>query len=218
MPRTLNFNPDQPSGAAWVSRLQRLSPEKVDYNDYFYRQRLRALQSVDELVDGVVASLERHGALDNTYVIYTSDNGFHISQHRLPPGKTCGYEEDVNVPLVVRGPGVPAGHVAEVVTAHVDLAPTILALAGAPLAADFDGAPIPLSQSALQAAAKGRNDDGAPRQEQLSVEFWGSGRAEGKYGFSSTQSGGDAARNNTYKAVRVIGPSFNLYYSVRRSG
>ncbi|KAK1991440.1 alkaline phosphatase-like protein [Colletotrichum falcatum] len=63
----------------------------------------------------------------------------HLSKdatHRLQPGKECGCEEDVSVPLIVRGPGVPKGGIAEAVTAHVDLAPAILSLAGAPLRAD----------------------------------------------------------------------------------
>ena len=56
----------------WISALPRQSEENVEYNDHFYRQRLRALQAVDELVDGVFERLEAHGLLDNTYVIYTA--------------------------------------------------------------------------------------------------------------------------------------------------
>ena len=74
---------------------------------HFYRQRLRALQGVDEIVEGVIKRLEDHGILDSTYVIFSSDNGYHIGQHRLQPGKECGYEEDINIPLIIRGPGVP---------------------------------------------------------------------------------------------------------------
>ena len=74
--------------------------------------------------------LADYGILDNTYIIYSTDNGYHISQHRLNPGKECGFEEDINIPLIVRGPGVPVGE-ANVVTAHTDLAPTILKIAGA---------------------------------------------------------------------------------------
>ena len=49
------------------------------------------------------------GQLDNTYIVFTSDNGFHLGQHRLPPGKQTPYETDIHVPLVVRGPGVAPG-------------------------------------------------------------------------------------------------------------
>lgn len=204
VPRTENFNPDKPSGADWIRRQPKLTDEQIAYNDKHYRGRLQALQSVDELVDGVVEKLEKLGILDNTYIFYTTDNGFHISHHRLPPGKECGYEEDINVPLIVRGPGVPKGEIAEVVTAHVDLAPTFLNLAGAPLRADFDGSPIPLSAAELSS--------GPLTREHVNVEYWGWAISEADYGFD----GGDTKRifNNTYKAIRVVGEEYNLYYSI----
>jgi arylsulfatase A-like enzyme len=80
VPRTPNFNPEKPSGANWVRKLPRQSQENVDSNDHFYRQRLRTLQSVDELVDGLFARLELHdGLLDNTYIVFSTDNGYHVS-------------------------------------------------------------------------------------------------------------------------------------------
>lgn len=203
IPRTKNFNPDTPSGANWVRRLPQQSQENVDYNDHFYRQRLRALQSVDELVDGVFQRLESHGLLENTFVFYTTDNGYHIGQHRLQPGKECGFEEDINIPLIVRGPGVPAGEVAGIVTTHVDLAPTILGLAGAPSRADFDGDAIPLTRNGLEVAK-------THRHEHVTVEFWGFAAAEGDYFYGEDR----LIMNNTYKALRIIGESYNLYYSV----
>lgn len=204
VPRTPNFNPDRATGANWVRRLHQQSDENVAFNDHFYRQRLRTLQSVDELVEGVVKRLEALGLLDSTYVFYTTDNGYHIGQHRLQPGKECGFEEDINVPLIVRGPGVPRGEVAEVVTAHVDLAPTILKLAGAPARADFDGEAIPLRKGELGEAVKRRH-------EHVTVEFWGFAASEGKL-FRDDE--GRLTLNNTYKALRVIGEEYNLYYSV----
>jgi N-acetylglucosamine-6-sulfatase len=149
----------------------------LEYNDGFYRARLQALQAVDELVEGVVQKLSDYGILDDTYIIYTADNGYHISQHRLPPGKECGFEEDINVPLIIRGPGVPVGE-ADIVTAHTDLAPTLLKIAGGNYKRDdLDGSPIPLDDSAL-VKAKGE------RQEHVNVEFWGRSIAEGIYHFS----------------------------------
>jgi N-acetylglucosamine-6-sulfatase len=115
--------------------------------------------------------------LDNTYVIYTTDNGYHISQHRLNPGKECGFEEDINIPLVIRGPGVPVGE-AEIVTAHTDLAPTILKLAGGDYTRnDLDGSPIPVDK-------KGLGDAKTKRQEHVNVEFWGRSIPEGIHKFS----------------------------------
>jgi arylsulfatase A-like enzyme len=203
VPRTPNFNPESPSGANWVRNLPRQTQENVDYNDHFYRQRLRTLQSVDELVDAVLARLEAHGLLSNTYVFYTADNGYHIGQHRLQPGKECGFEEDINVPLIVRGPGVPANATTAVVTTHVDLAPTLLQLAGSPLRADFDGEAIPLTTTGLEEAREHRH-------EHVTVEYWGFAAFEGEY----HPGGGRIVGNNTYKAARIVGGGYSFYYSV----
>jgi N-acetylglucosamine-6-sulfatase len=167
---------------------------------------------VDELVDGVVAKLKEHGILDDTYIIYSTDNGYHISQHRLHPGKECGFEEDIHIPLIIRGPGITAGHTSNVVTAHADLSPTILHLAGLDARPDFDGSAIPVTQSALLAVEKS-----GERGEHVNIEFWGLGLPEGKYGFSLDD--GKVVgfgENNTYKALRIISPTHghNLYYSV----
>lgn len=142
----------------------------VDYGDFYYRSRLQALQGVDELVDKLVTRLEKSGQIDNTYIIYTSDNGFHIGQHRLPPGKTCGFEEDIRVPLLIRGPGVPEGYEQDSVTTHIDLAPTIFQLAGIPHRPDFDGTPIPVTP-----------DFAGPRHEHVTVEYWGQAVLEGDF-------------------------------------
>lgn len=135
----------------------------MERNDEFYRSRLRSLQAVDELVDQVFARLKQYGILNNTYIFYSSDNGFHIGQHRLQPGKKCGYEEDINVPLIVRGPGISKGAIVDGPTSHLDLAPTFLNILDIPLRDDFDGAPISL-------AAGGPTVD----RELVQVEFWGS--------------------------------------------
>lgn len=260
VPRGANFNPDRPSGASWVRGLPRHDAASVAYLDHYHRQRLRALQAVDELVGALVARLGAAGALGDTYVVYSSDNGFHLGQHRLPPGKECGYEEDVRVPLLVRGPGVPRGRVEEAVTTHIDLAPTILEMVGVGARPDFDGAAIPLAaggdeeEDVLGDAAGSRKSRGAAwetkRHEHVAVEYWGFALAEGEGGGFGECSLGVAsigkgnfffffwkafvtdswllcadilfedgndrlvALNNTYKAVRIIGEGYDLYYSV----
>ncbi|KAK8096984.1 Arylsulphatase [Apiospora kogelbergensis] len=207
VPRTSNFNPEQASGASWIKTLPRQTPENVDYNDHFYRQRLRALQGVDELVDAVVKKLESNGVLDNTYIFYTTDNGYHIGQHRLQPAKQCSFEEDINIPLIIRGPGIAAGAaVTDVVTTHTDLAPTFLSIAGASLRSDFDGLSIPLLSGTEVGAAA--ND--TRRHEHVSVEHWGFASNEGRL-FDGYQR---LYFNNTYKALRLAGMEHNLHYQV----
>ncbi|BFZ65269.1 hypothetical protein YB2330_006432 [Saitoella coloradoensis] len=211
VPRTPNFNPDTPSGVNWIKKLEKQSENNVEYNDHFYRQRLRALQAVDEIVLNVTARLAEAGLLDDTYIIYTSDNGYHIGQHRLQPGKECGFEEDIAVPLIIRGPGVPKGEVVDgLVTTHVDLAPTLFSIAGIPLREEFDGTLIPLSHKRIKHQKK------HGKKEHAGVEYWGFALEEGEYGFSHHE-GEDVKgyyTNNTYKALRLVGKDYNLYYSV----
>ena len=208
VPRTANFNPEIPSGVSWVRELPKLNQTLIDYHDEFQRSRLRALQSVDEMVGALVESLEKKNLLDNTYVIYTTDNGFHLSQHRLPPGKECPFEEDVHIPLIIRGPGVPSGSTAGVVSSHTDLTPTILKLASGGLERpDLDGSPIPLDAQSLA--------DPTTSGEHVNVEFWGAAVIEGIYGSPFPDAD---ALNNTYKALRLIGDDYNLLYTVWCTG
>ncbi|TRX95422.1 hypothetical protein FHL15_003753 [Xylaria flabelliformis] len=200
VPRTENFNPGHSSGANWILELPQQNQSNVDYNDHYYRQRLRALQAVDELVDGLVARLKEYGILDDTYIVYSSDNGFHIGQHRLQPGKTCGYEEDINVPLIVRGPGVTPNYTTDIVTSHTDLAPTFLELLGIPLRDDFDGKPIPVTKAEIEATEQ-------TRREHVNVEYWGIAISEGIHQPLTRE-------HNTYKAIRLSSVDYSLYYSV----
>lgn len=162
------------------------------------------------MVENLVKMLDRKGLLDNTYIFYTTDNGYHISQHRMHPGKECGFDTDIHIPLVVRGPGIAAGRTLNIVTTHTDLSPTILELAGAENA-EFDGAPIPLHDA----------DDIEDRSEHVNIEFWGQAFGEGAYGYrGSTYNPGTGYNgrnlyvNNTYKSVRLVGRDYSLYYSV----
>lgn len=175
VPRTDNFNPDEASGVSWVAELPKLSESSVEYLDHFFRQRLRALQGVDELVEQIVSQLDEAGVLDDTYIIFTSDNGYHVGQHRLPPGKECGFEEDIRVPLFIRGPGIAKGRTEPAVSTHIDLAPTIFQIAGIELRDDFDGSPI------HRVGATGKSTNPVPR-EHVGVEYWGTAIAEGDLG------------------------------------
>ncbi|MEZ4631391.1 MAG: sulfatase-like hydrolase/transferase [Deinococcales bacterium] len=64
---------------------------------------------MDELIERVILNLEATKQLDNTYIIFATDNGFHMGQHRLLAGKGTAYEEDIRIPLIIRGPGCATG-------------------------------------------------------------------------------------------------------------
>jgi arylsulfatase A-like enzyme len=79
------------------------------------------------------------GVLDNTVIIFTSDNGYHFGEHRIPEGKRFIYERSARVPLLIRGPGFPAGVVRDQLVMNVDVPATILDLADASPGRALDG-------------------------------------------------------------------------------
>jgi len=131
LPRTPAFDEvDVSDKPAIIRNRPRLRPRMLARLEDVYRRRLRSLQSVDDLVDSLVTALRQSGQLDRTYIVYTSDNGFHLGEHRLLQGKNTAYETDIRVPFVVRGPGVPAGRHENALVLNNDLAPTFAAMAG----------------------------------------------------------------------------------------
>ena len=124
---------------SFIRDLPRFSRGERAAIDDLYRLRIRSLQAVDRGVASLVHTLRASGQLDNTYIVFTSDNGFHLGQHRLPAGKQTAYDTDIHVPLLIRGPGIAAGtHVAQL-TGNVDLAPTFEAMAGVSAPSFVDG-------------------------------------------------------------------------------
>lgn len=112
-----------------------------------YRKRCESLLAVDEAVGRLLDTLEVTGQLANTMIVFTSDNGFQLGQHRIFATKNFPYEAP-RVPLFIRGPGVPVATISQL-TAHIDLAPTILEWAGAAAARPLDGRSLgPLMQGA----------------------------------------------------------------------
>lgn len=127
-PRTPSFDQVDPTAPAWLRDRPPLTAPLITTIDKLYRRRLQTMLGVDDMLANVVSSLQKSGQLDNTYIVFSSDNGFHLGQHRLPPGKQTAFEEDIHVPLVVRGPGVPKGKTVDNLAENVDLAPTFAAL------------------------------------------------------------------------------------------
>ena len=118
---------DKPS---WIRKTDRISSEEASEIDAYHRERLRSMLAVDEMVSSLVEELEAAGELEDTYIFFTSDNGWFQGQHRISNGKDRPYEESAHVPLFVRGPGVPAGAGVENLVLNNDLAPTFAGLAG----------------------------------------------------------------------------------------
>jgi arylsulfatase A-like enzyme len=140
LPRSPAFNEaDMSDKPLSMRRRPRLTALQVDEIRQSHQQRLEALLAVDEGVARIVTALRNAGILDNTLLVYTSDNGWYQGQHRIPDEKILPYEPAVRVPLLIRGPGVTPGRTVSALVANVDLAPTIVAVAGATPRRTMDG-------------------------------------------------------------------------------
>ena len=139
-PRGPAFNePDISDKPAWLREWPKIGPRGITTIDRKYRGRVQMVQAVDELIGRVQQALVDRGLDRNTYVVFGSDNGFHMGQHRLVEGKGTAYDPDVRVPLVVTGPGVPKGRTVGELTANTDLRPTFEELAGVRTSPLVDG-------------------------------------------------------------------------------
>ena len=139
-PRPPSFNEaDVGDKPAWLQTWPLLTRQQIANIDQQYGRRLRSMLAIDDLLADVVQMLQVTGQLEHTYIFYTADNGFHLGEHRLTQGKNTGFEEDIRVPLLVRGPGVPARRALPHLAANIDLAPTFAALAAAAVPDFVDG-------------------------------------------------------------------------------
>ncbi len=156
---------------AHIRRLPQLSSAKTARQTEIHRGRLASLLAVDDLVERLVDALADTGQLESTVIIFTSDNGFLLGEHRVPDQKYYPYEESIRVPLIIRGGGFPAGATAAQPVSNVDLAPTIVALTGARAGRVMDGRPLlPLAL-----------DPGQGKDRTLLIEGVGTGRTKPSY-------------------------------------
>jgi N-acetylglucosamine-6-sulfatase len=105
----------------------------------YYQKALESLRSIDEGVKLIVDTLGGLHRLRNTYIIFTSDNGFFYGEHRLTGGKFLAYEPATHLPLLIRGPGIKPGTSTGELAANIDIAPTVLELAGLQADKSIDG-------------------------------------------------------------------------------
>jgi N-acetylglucosamine-6-sulfatase len=123
----------------WIRVIRRFGPGLIAKIQTRYQHRLETLLSVDDAVERIVNDLAARGVLGNTYLIFTSDNGFMQGQHRLHQGKFAPYEPSVQVPLLIRGPGIPAGGLPRAAVWNADITATILKIADAEPGLPQDG-------------------------------------------------------------------------------
>jgi arylsulfatase A-like enzyme len=137
LPRPPSFDEEDLSDKpAILSRFPRVDVARMTAHN---RGRLGSLAAVDEMIERLVGTLRRTGQLEDTVVVFTSDNGWLLGEHRIAGQKYFGFEEAIRVPLLIRGPGFPRGRRVEDLVVNVDLAPTILRAAGARAGRTADG-------------------------------------------------------------------------------
>jgi len=116
-----------------------LSPAELHTYRVYYQKQLESLRAIDDGVKQVIDTLGAMGRLRSTYIIFTSDNGFFLGEHRLTGGKFLAYEPSTHVPFLMRGPGIKPGTATGELAANIDIAPTILELAGVEADKSIDG-------------------------------------------------------------------------------
>ncbi|XP_051896818.1 glucosamine (N-acetyl)-6-sulfatase (Sanfilippo disease IIID), b [Pristis pectinata] len=198
----------------WLIR-QAKTPMKntsIEFLDSVYKRRWQTLLSVDDLVEKVINKLEEVKELNNTYIFYTSDNGYHTGQFSLPIDKRQLYEFDIRVPLLVRGPGIkPKQDIKEPIL-NIDLAPTFLNIAGYDELKSMDGMSFLPLVDPSQNKTHWRTD--------FLVEYTGEGSDRSDPSCPSVGPGEtecfpdcvcEDSFNNTYACVRTLSKS-NLQY------
>lgn len=191
--RTPNFN--TVSGELdkhWLVRsfVSPLGDNVIDNIDTYFRRRWQTLLAVDELIEAIVEQLKQQNLFEETYFIFTSDNGYHLGQFSMPFDKRQPYETDIRVPFIVTGPKIKPKLLINRPISLIDLAPTLLDWANVSKPIWLDGesfaramelesneisAEIESSERVGCESDRQLRIDDAPYERELLIEHWGEG-------------------------------------------
>jgi arylsulfatase A-like enzyme len=167
-PRDPAFDAANTNAPAWLSHYAPLTPAAIEKLNLQFRRRAQSVQAVDEMIGEIEHELTATGQQRDTYIVFSSDNGLHMGEHRLIAGKLTAFDSDIHVPLIVVGPGVPHGATVSAMTENIDLCPTFERLGGAPVSHTVDG-------HSLTGLLRGGSQTGWPRE--VLIEHRGPDRA-----------------------------------------
>jgi N-acetylglucosamine-6-sulfatase len=140
LPIDASFNEkDVRDKPGWIRAIRRFGGGLISKILSRYQRRLETLLAVDDAIQKIINQLSAEGQLANTYLIFTSDNGFMQGQNRLHQGKFAPYEPSIKVPLLIRGPGIPPGGQPRALVWNGDITATILNIANATAGLPQDG-------------------------------------------------------------------------------
>lgn len=138
-PHTPAYDTTPTDAPDWLKAFPALSAADRKSIDEKYRKRAQSVQAVDDMIGRLEQEVKAKGLADDTYFVFSSDNGFHMGDYRLRPGKQTAFDTDIRVPLVITGPGIAAGSSDSKMVSSIDLAPTFESLSGASIESHVDG-------------------------------------------------------------------------------
>lgn len=191
-----SFNQPPRHAPSWYGpNPQPLPQDQLEGMRRSHLQRVQMSQSLDDMINEVRAALEQAGVLDETYLVVSSDNGYHLGQHALAKGKSTAYDSDVRTPLVILPPGgLEAPVVVPHVVQNVDFLPTFLNLAGETIPAAVDGLSFADTITRTRFESK---------RSVAFIEF--NGESEGaRAGRDPDREEGPGARPGKYSALRTL--------------
>jgi len=141
-PRRANAHGGPQGKPALQRKIDNLPPlsAQTGTDDETIRNRARVLAAVDEGVGKILRVLEKSGQLDNTFFVFTSDEGYFYGEFGLSYERRLAYEESARIPLLIRYPAmIKPGSFVDGMTLNIDIAPTLLQIAGAEPLSNVNG-------------------------------------------------------------------------------
>ena len=159
------------------------NPVRAQFSDWEHNRRLEVLLSVDDMVEELVGVLDTLNVLDNTYIFYTADHGYHLGQFGLMKDKRFPYEFDIRTPSYVRGPKLGKNIKTGLTMLNIDYLPTFIAIGNGEVDKSIDGRSVLADLEAATAAAERPTVEG----RDFLVEYFGEHGAPAKGGACGAQ-------------------------------